>query len=201
MGYTLEGVPKIDVHDWSPVHVAFVHEPAYGTDKARIVSKCTGLGGDCAVQMNASVKTGHPILLNHHGHPTYHTVPDNVDGRIAKAATEEDKEKVAQAYYSELLNNGGTTDVPMDCEITAALKQLEARARLVSLERRIMQISASEEKPKDKPDVDERGSKCHWVDITGQKVPSVRRHETQTVGKAVRVGKERGKEIKYFLYR
>ena len=169
VGITMEGIQKIDVHDWSPVHAAFVNKPAYGTDTARVYAKCDGMGGDCAVQMNASVKTSHPIMIDHNGNLTYHTIPEDVDSRIAKATTDEEKEKLAQAYYAELLNNGKNERDTMDCEMTASLKHLEARANLVALERRIMQISAAEEKPKDKPDVDERGQKCHWVTTRGRK--------------------------------
>ena len=169
MGITMEGIPKLDIHDWSPVHVAFVNKPAYGKDKARIYSKCTGMGGECAIQMNAAVKTSHPMLIDHNGKMTYHTMPDDVDSRIQNATTDEERETIASEYYTELLNNGKKEVDAMDCEMTASLNQLEARMHLVDLERRIMQVSAAEEKSKDKPDVDERGAKCRWVTTRGRK--------------------------------
>ena len=169
VGITMEGIPKTDIHDWMPVHAAFVDKPAYGTDAARIYSKCSGMGGECAIQMNASVQTGLPMLIDHNGKMTYHTMPDDVDSRIQKAATDEERETIASKYYTELLNNSKNESDAMDCEMTASLKQLEARAQLVALERRIMQVSAAEEKPTDKPDVDERGAKCRWVTTRGRK--------------------------------
>ena len=169
VGMSLEGVPHLDVSDWDPLHIAFVTEPAYGYE-AQVFSNCAGMGGDCAIQMSASVRDSHPILLQHNNRNIYYDPPEDIDQMIRMATTVPEVNKILTDY--KLLNNGITEQESMEtpCELTAAsnsLDMLEARLRIMNLERGIYAVD-DREKTTDKPDVDERGQKCHWVKSKGR---------------------------------
>lgn len=177
VGVMLDGRKMVDISRWVPVHVAFVHEPAYGQE-ARIVSKCSGKGENCEIQMNASVQRGTPLLIEHHGEQVYYTPPEDVNQRIQAAKSEDE----VRGIVDEILKKGrdaqdgnvsATMEEMKECEYNAAVEKLdnlEARLRLANIENRLLSAaSPGEEKSTDKPDVDERGSKCHWVTSRGRK--------------------------------
>ena len=164
MGATLvgtapDGRPMLDTFDWLPVHVAFVNNPAYGDD-AVIYSQCSGSGEACGIQMNASAKP--PVLIEHHGKLTYFTPPDEIREEVLSAIKNDQS-------IIKLLKSKIEEPKPMECMKMAETQVmlLQARVKLMQYEAEVRK--ASEEKPTDKPDVDERGAKCHWVTARGRK--------------------------------
>ena len=167
LGISMKGFPILDVSDWDALHIAYIDKPAYGPH-ARVHAKCEGLGGDCAVQMNAAVRDSHPMMVMHGGNMTYYDPPEDLDQMIQKAATNEEAMKI--------LNSKVSTGYDMTpCDLNMKLDILSAKMQVLNLERAMNGQSymassptPGEEKTKDKPDVDERGQKCHWVKSKGR---------------------------------
>ena len=159
VGVAPDGRPMVDAHDWMGVHLAYVNIPAYGAD-AKIYSTCSGEGGNCSIQMNASVHM--PLLIKHNGVPTYFTPPEEVRDRVLKAI--KNNEDITKLLKRDIEENNN-----MQCMLNTEneINFLKAKLQFIQLKAKIME--AGEEKPKEKPDVDEKGAKCSWVTSKGRK--------------------------------
>ena len=173
-GYGVNMEKWVDVYDWLPLHSAYVHVPAYGPE-AKVVSKCHGMGGDCAIQLDASQSKAIPVIINHHGQDTLFTPPEEIAEQVTAAVEKnEDISQILESYQKNLNKNELPPMSMEKCEYSAISERIDAimtRQRISSLEARLGAYSAApgDEKSKEKPDVDEKGLKCSWVTSKGRK--------------------------------
>ena len=136
-----DGIPLVDCTKWQPLHLAFVHEPAYGIT-AEVRAHCTG-GAECYSEvLQASSKDPFApdslsMMMVRHGSIEFVTASSCVQKKIQQkvdSGIKIDDQALAIAYSECNGSKGGSLNAKCTpCSVTAKAKKLEEKLAKITI--------------------------------------------------------------------